>query len=58
MSGTATAPELLQAAREGDNRACEQVLEENNGLIWSVVRRYYGRGWSLTTCTSWAAWGF
>ncbi|MCF2675044.1 sigma-70 family RNA polymerase sigma factor [Pseudoflavonifractor phocaeensis] len=44
MSGTATAPELLQAAREGDNRACEQVLEENNGLIWSVVRRYYGRG--------------
>ncbi len=44
MSGTATAPELLQAAREGDNKACEQVLEENNGLIWSVVRRYYGRG--------------
>lgn len=44
MSGAASAPELLRAAREGDNRACEQVLEENNGLIWSVVRRYYGRG--------------
>ena len=44
MSGTVTVPELLQAAREGDHRACEQVLEENNGLIWSVVRRYYGRG--------------
>lgn len=44
MSGAASAPELLQAARAGDNRACEQVLEENNGLIWSVVRRYYGRG--------------
>ena len=29
MSGTATAPELLQAAREGENKACEQVLEEN-----------------------------
>ncbi|RHR06838.1 RNA polymerase subunit sigma-70 [Pseudoflavonifractor sp. AF19-9AC] len=39
-----SAAELLQAAREGDSRACEQVLEENNGLIWSVVRRYYGRG--------------
>ena len=39
-----SAPELLQAAREGDNRACEQVLEENAGLIWSIVRRYYGRG--------------
>lgn len=44
MSGGASAPELLQAAREGDNQACEQVLEENNGLIWSIVRRYYGRG--------------
>lgn len=44
MNGMSTAPELLEAARNGDNRACEQVLEENNGLIWSVVRRYYGRG--------------
>ena len=34
----------MAAARQGDNRACEQVLEENNGLIWSIVRRYYGRG--------------
>ena len=44
MNGTPAAPELLEAAREGDDRACEQVLAENNGLIWSVVRRYYGRG--------------
>ena len=44
MSGALTSSQLLQAAREGDSRACEQVLEENNGLIWSVVRRYYGRG--------------
>ena len=44
MSGTASAPELLRAAKEGDNRACEQVLQENAGLLWSIVRRYYGRG--------------
>jgi len=44
VSGTASSPALLEAAREGDSRACEQVLQENNGLIWSVVRRYYGRG--------------
>lgn len=44
MNGTPTAPQLLEAARLGDERACEQVLEENNGLIWSIVRRYYGRG--------------
>lgn len=37
-------PRLLEAARLGDEWACEQVLEENNGLIWSIVRRYYGRG--------------
>ena len=37
-------PELLEAARLGDNDACEQLMEENAGLIWSVVRRYYGRG--------------
>ena len=44
MSGTPTAASLLEAARRGDREACEQVLQENNGLIWSVVRRYYGRG--------------
>ena len=44
MSGTLSTPELLRAAREGDERACEQVLRENAGLIWSIVRRYYGRG--------------
>ena len=44
MSGTLSGADLLQAARDGDSQACEQVLLENNGLIWSVVRRYYGRG--------------
>lgn len=42
MSGAAL--ELLQAAQQGDRMACEQAVIENNGLIWSVVRRYYGRG--------------
>jgi len=36
--------ELLRAAQEGDREACQQAVVENNGLIWSVVRRYYGRG--------------
>ena len=44
MSGALSGAALLQASREGDAQACEQVLLENNGLIWSVVRRYYGRG--------------
>ena len=36
--------ELLRAAQQGDRDACEQAVLENNGLIWSIVRRYYGRG--------------
>lgn len=36
--------EVLRAAQEGDRDACQQAVIENNGLIWSVVRRYYGRG--------------
>ena len=44
MSGCATDPALFAAARAGDREACGQVLQENTGLIWSIVRRYYGRG--------------
>lgn len=40
----ADAPALLEAARAGDNDACERLLLDNSGLIWSVARRYYGRG--------------
>ncbi len=36
--------EILHAAQAGDINACEQAVVENNGLIWSVVKRYYGRG--------------
>lgn len=35
---------LLEAARGGDNDACQRVVEENTGLVWSIVKRYYGRG--------------
>lgn len=42
MTGQSAA--LLEKARQGDNTACEGLLNENVGLIWSVVRRYYGRG--------------
>lgn len=35
---------LLSAAQEGDEQATTQILQENTGLIWSVIRRYYGRG--------------
>lgn len=35
---------LLSRAQSGDREATQQILEENAGLIWSVARRYFGRG--------------
>ena len=35
---------VLEEARQGDAAARAAVLEANRGLIWSVVRRYCGRG--------------
>ena len=36
--------ELLLRVQRGDREAAEQMIVENSGLIWSVVRRYFGRG--------------
>ena len=38
------AHELLGAAKNGDKEAAETLVRENSGLIWSIVRRYFGRG--------------
>ena len=36
--------ELIRKAQTGDIAAKEQLVEENARLIWSVVRRFHGRG--------------
>ena len=36
--------EDLRAARAGDREAAGRLIEDNSGLIWSVARRYFGRG--------------
>jgi RNA polymerase sporulation-specific sigma factor len=36
--------ELVLAAQQGDAEACERVVADNTGLIWSVARRFFGRG--------------
>lgn len=35
---------LIQKSHTGDKRAKEQLVEENVGLVWCVVKRFYGRG--------------
>ncbi len=39
--------ELLKLAKDGDQDAKEQLIEENLGLVWAVARRYMGRGYEL-----------
>lgn len=36
--------ELIFRSQQGDQRAKELLVEENAGLIWSVARRFIGRG--------------
>ncbi|WP_304508181.1 SigB/SigF/SigG family RNA polymerase sigma factor [Anaerotignum sp.] len=36
--------ELIRQAKEGDRQAKEILLQENSGLVWSVARRFQGRG--------------
>ena len=39
--------ELIAQARKGDPEASEALITENAGLIWSIARRYTGRGTEL-----------
>lgn len=36
--------ELISLSQAGDKQAGEMLILENSGLIWSVVRRFTGRG--------------
>ncbi len=35
---------LVLRAQQGDEDAFAQLISENAGLIWSIARRYFGRG--------------
>ncbi len=36
--------ELIMAAAEGNTKAADELVKENSGLIWSVVKRFLNRG--------------
>ncbi|MCI8309748.1 MAG: sigma-70 family RNA polymerase sigma factor [Clostridia bacterium] len=38
---------LMSEAQRGNCKALEELIKQNNGLIWSIVRRFYGRGYDL-----------
>ena len=35
---------LIKAAQNGDKQAADEMVRENTGLIWSIARRFFGRG--------------
>ena len=39
--------ELIRSAQAGDQDASAQLVTDNAGLIWSIARRYVGRGTDL-----------
>lgn len=36
--------ELIILSQQGDREASERLVTENSGLVWSVARRFFGRG--------------
>lgn len=39
-----TQEDLIRRSQSGDREAGEQLVTENSGLIWSVAKRFIGRG--------------
>ncbi len=37
--------ELIKLAQQGNEDAKKQLVEENSGLVWSIVKRFSGRGY-------------
>ncbi len=39
--------EDIIAAQKGDQKIMEKILKDNNGLTWSIVKRFSGRGYEM-----------
>ena len=37
----------IKRAQDGDNFEMERLIRENNGLIWSIVKRFMNRGYEV-----------
>ena len=45
-------------AQTGDSDALEKLIEDNQGLLWSIVKRFSGRGYELEDLCQIASLGF
>ena len=48
----------IQKAQNGDKDAMAQLVESNQGLIWSIVKRFSGRGYDVEDIYQIGAMGF
>ena len=39
--------ELIWQAQSGDKRAMSEIIDDNIGLVWNIVRRFNNRGYEL-----------
>ena len=50
--------EEIKKAQEGNHEALEKLVENNQGLIWSIVKRFSGRGYEMEDLYQIASLGF
>ena len=50
--------EKILKAQKGDRDEMAKLIDENNGLIWSIVKRFSGRGYELEDLYQIGAIGF
>lgn len=50
--------ENIIKAQSGDSNALEKLIEDNQGLLWSIVKRFNGRGHELEDLYQIASLGF
>ena len=50
--------EIIIKAKNGDKEELGKLIDNNNGLIWSIVKRFQGRGYELEDLYQIAVIGF
>ena len=48
----------IKEAQNGDKAAMEKLIDNNNGLIWSIVKRFKNRGYEIDDLYQIAVLGF
>lgn len=50
--------EDIKKAQSGEDEALEKLIEDNQGLLWSIVKRFTGRGYETEDLYQIASLGF